>query len=55
MKTALKCFAGIVYLSGLVGQLHSQGYIVPNGVSYYGLEFAGGYEIDVIHNPINAY
>lgn len=32
----------------------AQGYIVPNGVSYMGINFLGGYEIRVVHNPTNA-
>jgi hypothetical protein len=35
---------------GTIFQLHSQGYIVPNGVTYAG--YSGvGYEIDVISHP----
>jgi hypothetical protein len=33
---------------------HSQGYIVPNGVVYAGLNIFGGYEVRVIRNPTNA-
>jgi hypothetical protein len=32
-------------------QLHSQGYIVPNGVTYIGLDFAGFYETQVLQKP----
>jgi hypothetical protein len=35
--------------------VHSQGYIVPNGVAYVGFNWAGGYEIDVIRDPTNSY
>jgi hypothetical protein len=37
-------------------QLHAQGYIVPNGVTYAGLFQNGiGYGINVIHDPVSGY
>lgn len=39
----------------LVIQAQSQGYIVPNGVTYVGLNFGGGYQVDVTYNPTNNY
>lgn len=35
-------------------KLPAQGYIVPNGVTYVGLNFFGAYEIDVVQNPTNS-
>ena len=43
--------AGFLFMTML--QLHSQGYIVPNGV-YSGSVGFGAYEIDVIQNPANS-
>lgn len=40
-------------LFGVALQLHAQGYIVPNGVSYTGLNIFGAYEIRVLQNPSN--
>ena len=34
-------------------QLKSQGYIVPNGVTFVGFDFTGGYQTTVIQNPTN--
>jgi hypothetical protein len=50
MKT--KHLAIIACLSVSVFQLHSQGYIVPNGVTYDGLSF-GGYQMSVVSDPAN--
>ncbi len=55
MKTKLQYLVVLVLAFGTVVQLSGQGYIVPNGVTYLGLNFAGAYEIDVIHDPTNAY
>jgi len=42
----------IALVLGTILRLHSQGYIVPNGVTYAG--FNGlGYGINVIHDPTN--
>ena len=54
MKSKLKSLGTIGLLFGTCLQLHSQGYIVPNGVVYVGLNFGGGYEVDVSHDPTNA-
>lgn len=48
--------AKILILSWFFGaflRANSQGYIVPNGVTYVGLNFLGGYEIQVLQNPTN--
>lgn len=55
MKAKLLSLAVIGFLFVLTHQLSAQGYIVPNGVVYAGLNFGGGYEVDVIYNPINSY
>ena len=55
MKTTLKSLVITAFILATIPQLHSQGYIVPNGVTYAGLNFLGGYEIDVIHDPTNGY
>ena len=34
-------------------EVHGQGYIVTNGINYIGMNFIGGYEIDVMQNPTN--
>jgi hypothetical protein len=53
MKTTLKFLIalGIVFL--VILQARSQGYIVPNGVVYNGLDWTGGYQVDVLQNPTN--
>jgi hypothetical protein len=52
MKTNQKRLAIVCCLFGTILQLHSQGYIVANGVINVG--FNGfGYEFDVIQNPTN--
>ena len=50
MKTHLKCLAVVCCLFVAIFQLHSQGYIVPNGIIYVGSSF-GGYQVAVLHNP----
>ena len=53
MKTLLKCLTFVVCLFSTIFQLHSQGYLVANGVTYPG--FNGiGYEAHVIQNPTNS-
>lgn len=47
--STLSCFFGLVL------SLHSQGYIVPNGVVQAGFDPASGYRINVIHDPTNSY
>jgi hypothetical protein len=49
----MKWLATILLTCGVILKLHAQGYIVPNGVSYFGLNFLGGYEIRVLQNPTN--
>jgi MYXO-CTERM domain-containing protein len=54
MKAKLKQLVAVAFAFGAVFQLHSQGYIVANGVTssgYVGL----GYLINVIHDPTNGY
>ena len=34
--------------------IFSQGYIIPNGVTYIGLNFFGAYETRIIQNPTNS-
>ena len=54
MNKILKYLLMIGYLVGTTLQLHSQGYIVPNGVTYAGyFPPLVGYEIHVIQNPAN--
>src|SRR6185369_11775112 len=53
MKTKLKRLSMIAFTFGSVLQLHSQGYIVPDGVVYIGATGLG-YEIDVLQNPTNS-
>lgn len=53
MKTKLTHLAIISLTFAATLQLQAQGYLVPNGVSYVGLNFFGGYEIDVLQNPTN--
>ena len=48
MRVAIFCF-----VLGVTPQLHSQGYLVPNGV-YKGSNVLLGYEIDVVSNPANS-
>ena len=49
----MKHLAIVGCIFGAIFQLHSQGYIVPNGVVYVG--FNGiGYQIAVIQNPTNS-
>ena len=56
MKTRLKQLAAMAFTFGMIFQLHSQGYIVANGVTYAGLSLNGfGYGINVIHDPTNGY
>jgi hypothetical protein len=50
MKT--KLLASIGCLFAAIIQVHSQGYIVPNGVTYDG-PASGGYQISVISDPDN--
>ena len=50
MNLIPKHIAIISCLFGALLQLHSQGYIVPNGVTYVG-NAGAGYEIDVISHP----
>jgi hypothetical protein len=42
-----------VLLCCIICQLHSQGYIVPNGITYHGFDGLG-YEIQVLQNPTNS-
>jgi hypothetical protein len=52
MKTKLLVL--ITLLLGAIGNLHAQGYIVTNGVTYAGIfQGGGGYGINVVHNPTN--
>lgn len=55
MKTHLKHFVVVCYFFGAIFQLHSQGYIVANGVTYGGYQGGIGYLINVIHDPSNGY
>jgi hypothetical protein len=51
MKTDITCIGVFCSLFCGVVELHSQGYIVPNGVSYGGYEPGFGYKISVVDNP----
>jgi len=53
MKTNLKLLIIACCILGALLQLHSQGYIVDNGVVYVG-NYGFGYEFDVIQNPTNS-
>ena len=53
MKT--RHLAVITVILGIALRVYAQGYIVPNGVVYAGYLPGAGYEIDVIHDPINSY
>jgi hypothetical protein len=55
MKTNLKLIVAVIFNLITILQLHSQGYIVPNGVVYGGYLPGIGSEIDVLHDPINGY
>jgi len=56
MKTKLSCLPVIVLTLALSPfPLQSQGYIVQNGVTYAGYQPGAGYEIDVVHDPVNLY
>lgn len=52
MKTHFKTSFWLLFVFALAHELHPQGYIVPNGVTYAGWSF-GAWEIDVVHNPTN--
>jgi hypothetical protein len=54
MKLRLKRLFALVFIFGAILQVHAQGYIVPNGVTYIG-QTGLGYETDVIHDPANLY
>jgi hypothetical protein len=50
----MKRLASIFCFWGAIVQLHAQGYIVPNGVTYAGVFLGGGgYGVNVVHNPTN--
>ena len=50
----IKIIPVLFCLFGSIFNLHSQGYIVTNGVSYAGLFLGGsGYGINVVHDPSN--
>ena len=55
MKTTLKYISLFCCLFVSVCQLHSQGYIVANGVTSSGYQSGVGYMINVIHNPAQGY
>ena len=55
MKAKFGYFIGIlcsIFLPSF--QLHAQGYIVPNGVTYNGYQSVSGYGISVVDNPSGA-
>lgn len=54
MKTKLTKLAIAAVIVFAAFKLPAQGYIVPNGVTYVGLNFFGAYEIDVVQNPTNS-
>ena len=51
MKIKLKQLITIAFSFWAIFQLHSQGYIVENGVTYGGYEPGLGYRINVLHDP----
>jgi len=55
MKINLKLLTVALLAFCATLQLQAQGYIVPNGVIDSGLIPGAGYEIDVMHDPINLY
>jgi len=54
MKTTLIHLTCLVFTLVATLQIHSQGYLVPNGVVYIG-QTGIGYEIDVLHDPAHLY
>jgi hypothetical protein len=55
MKTTLKYISLFCCLFVSVCQLHSQGYIVANGITSSGYQSGLGYLINVIYNPTQGY
>ena len=53
MKTNANVWAALAFTFGVILQLHAQGYIVPNGVTYLG-QTSLGYETHVLQNPTNS-
>ena len=53
MKVLLQYFIVLVCAFGTISRLHSQGYLVPDGVTYAGYIPGAGSEIHVIQNPAN--
>ena len=50
----MKPLAIMGLLLGVALHVHAQGYMVPNGVTNFGLNFAGGYEIRVRQSGTNS-
>jgi hypothetical protein len=50
MKTQLAYLAFVLYMLGALIQVHAQGYIVPNGVTFNGFDGVG-YSVFVTQNP----
>lgn len=55
MKSASLTVMVISLLCAVTSQSQAQGYIVPNGVTFIGYQPGFGYEIDVVHDPVNFY
>ena len=53
MKKELKSLAVLLCFFATVFRIHSQGYVVPNGVTYVGFQPGAGYQINVLHDPTN--
>jgi hypothetical protein len=53
LKIKFKCPAIVCCLLGAIFRLNAQGYIVPNGVTSGGYAPGAGYEINVLHDPVN--
>lgn len=52
MKATLKLLASTLFIFGVTLRLHSQGFIVPNGVTFNPSGVLG-YEVDVLQDPTN--
>ena len=53
MKTKQTILRIVVFSFVTIVRIYSQGYLVPNGVTYAGYNPAVGYEIHVLQNPTN--
>jgi len=55
MKRKLRNLTAMGFILASTFQIHAQGYIVPNGVTYVGYsDIFSGYLMNVIQNPTNS-